>query len=78
MLLEEAAEARQLASQSNHAISVRDLIRYASALEDEAARLGGPEIPHQPGARSDWRHVAEPWQGTREPNRGITQMWRAG
>jgi hypothetical protein len=55
----EAAEARQLAATFEGGLAVRDLLKYASALEREAAQLE-KETDNGENCSSPLRHVASP------------------
>lgn len=70
-LLEEAAEARALAAQVTDSQSIRDLLRYADALELEAERISvGPELKTpsaHPSNIWDQRSASEPSRESRQP-----------
>jgi hypothetical protein len=72
-LLQEAAEARALASQIQDPASVRDLLQYAAALELEAARLQVPQKTPKSKAQQpnvwDERCTGEPSRNALEPMR---------
>ena len=44
-LLDEADEARLLAAELTNTAAIRDLLKYAAALEAEAARIGAEAAP---------------------------------
>jgi hypothetical protein len=76
-LLEEAAEARALATQVNDPASIRDLLRYADALEQEAERLSVPPAPERSKAQSNLRANLREKRYVTEPSREIRQPYRS-